>query len=118
MPNNLLVRALIFLFFSHAVILFSIYAFPDYVSPIEAILPINTTALSAAMTAAVGARPALLTRSLLLSNPQQCMFAGFSWRYTCLQNRSIAKHKTKSRSNADRNEINAFFGEAFGCCHN
>jgi hypothetical protein len=74
MPNNLLVRALIFLFFSHVVILFCIYAFPDYVSPIEALLPIsiNTTALSAAMTAAFGARPALLTRSLLLSNPQQC----------------------------------------------
>ena len=67
MRGETLFRALLFLLISHAVILICLYAFPDVVQHLEALLPNST--LSAAMTAVAGARPAFFTRSLLLSNP-------------------------------------------------
>ena len=67
MRGGFLLRALLVLLVSHAVILVCVYAFPDLVQHVEALLPNST--LSAAMTAVAGTRPALFTRSLLLSNP-------------------------------------------------
>ena len=58
MRGGLLLRALLFVVISHAVILLCLYAFPDVVH-----------SLAAAMTAVAGTRPAFFTRSLLLSNP-------------------------------------------------
>ncbi len=67
MRGRLLLRALLFLFISHGVILLGLYAFPDVVQHLEALLPNST--IAAVMTVVAGTRPALFTRSLLLSNP-------------------------------------------------
>jgi protein phosphatase PTC7 len=70
MRGGFLLRALLLLLISHAVILFCIYEFPDLARQLKASLPFNTSSFfSVAMTAVAGARPAFLTRTLLLSNP-------------------------------------------------
>ena len=68
MRGGHLLRALLFLFLSHVVILFCVYEFPGLAQQLEIILPNST--ISTAMTAVAGTRPAIFTRSLLLSNPR------------------------------------------------
>lgn len=68
MRGGFLLKAVLFLLVSHAVILFCIYEFPGLAHQLEAFLPVNAT-LSAAMAAAAGMRPTFLTRTLVFSNP-------------------------------------------------
>ena len=63
-------RSLLFLLFSHVIIIAAVFLFPGLTQDLLAYLPFNTTAVPAAMSAAVAsARPAFLSRSITLSSP-------------------------------------------------
>lgn len=115
MHGGFLLKAVLFLLLSHAVILICVYEYPGIVQQLEAFLPVNAT-LSAAMTAVASLRPAFLTRSLLLSNPNTRAGNSLSLRYSpCLlrRDRYPIKRSTQPRSLSRCFEINAFLSSGF-----